>query len=151
MKGDGVAVASQGRGRGLSLALIPLGLSYVIVGWNLSAHHILWFAGLILVLLLTASAWVTGPQLARLVNAVPKFFMAVFLVLAASLVLTFALIHALFPTLVIIPLGTTLFAWQELRALNIRKHHVILTLMAVALTGLGIGEGIDLWLLPSNP
>ncbi|NCJ05896.1 hypothetical protein GS597_05090 [Synechococcales cyanobacterium C] len=149
MKAEGLAITSRTRNRGLGLALIPLSLSYIVVGWSLSAHHILWFVGVLLALLGVVSAWVSGSHVAKILEGVPKFFVAVFLVLAASLLLTFAFTHALFPTLVVIPLGTTWFAWQELRSLHIQRYQTILTLAALALASLGVGECIDIWWLPS--
>jgi hypothetical protein len=128
------------------LSLTLLGLSYALVGWNLSAHHVIWFASFFIVVLAIISSWATSEWNSPLLGNVP---IVLLIATAISLFVTLTLISSIFLTLGFIPILTTLFAWQEMRFWKFSRSYTFLTLTSVALLGLGLGELLDLTLLPS--
>ncbi|MBF2048683.1 MAG: hypothetical protein IGS54_15215 [Elainella sp. C42_A2020_010] len=129
----------------LSLGL--LWLSYALVGWQLSVYYIFLFIGILIAVAAVAFAWSSTPWFEGLFGYLPQV-----LLIALTISILTALI-AIFPMLVplmVIPMLTTLLAWQEIQALTMRKRYLWSVLITVAIIGLGIGEYVDLFILPSE-
>lgn len=129
------------------LPLILLWLAYGLVGWHLSAHHIFWFVGVLIAVAAIAFAWTSSPWLGGAFGYLPQVLL---IALVVSLLITLTAILPLLVTLVIIPGLTTVLAWQEMQALNLKGTYIWRILIAVAALGLGVGELTDLLILPSH-
>jgi hypothetical protein len=129
------------------LPLTLLWLAYGLVGWQLSAHHIFWFVGVLIAVAAIAFAWTSSPWLGGAFGYLPQVLLVA---LVVSLLITLTAILPILVTLVIIPILTTVLAWQEMQVLNPRGIHIWGILIAFAALGLGVGELIDLLILPSH-
>ena len=127
--------------------LICFGLAYVLVGWYLAAHHVVWFVGIFIAALVFALSLASTPWLHGLFGYIPQ---ALSIILIVSVLVTLVVTCSMLSTLVLIPFVTTVLAWQELRFLDFRKNQTFLILMAVAFLGLGLGEVVDILVLPSG-
>lgn len=127
--------------------LICLGLAYVLVGWYLAAHHVVWFVGIFIAALVFALSLASTPWLNGLFGYIPQ---ALSIILIISTLVTLVVTCSMLSTLVLIPFITTFLAWQELRFLELRKPQAFWILMAVAFLGLGVGEFVDILVLPSG-
>ncbi len=132
------------------LPLVLLWLAYALLGWYLSAHHIVWLLGAFVAVLSLAVAWKSSPLLERFV----RFgFQGWFAVLTISLILSIsvalAVTWSIFLPLIVIPLVTTILAEVEMRFVGLSRLNTFLFLTVMAGVGLGLGELIDIVLLPS--
>jgi len=128
------------------LSLTLFWLAYVLVGWTLAAYHIIWFVEVFIAVATVALVWATTPRLGRLVGDFPQVLLVV---LAASGLVALAATQFIFFTLVFIPFITTFLAWQDVLSLKLGKLYSFWLLVAVALSGLGLGELVDIFVLPS--
>lgn len=126
--------------------LVCLGLAYVLVGWYLAAHHVVWFVGIFIAVLVFAFSLASSPWLHGLFGYIPQ---ALLIILIFSILVTLVVTYSMLSTLVLIPFVTTVLAWQELRFLELRNPQTFWILIAVAFLGLGVGEFIDILVLPS--
>ena len=129
------------------LPLTLLWLAYGLVGWHLSAHHIVWFVGVLIAIAAIAFAWTSDAWLGGVFGYLPQVLL---IALIVSLLITFTALLPMLVTLLIIPALTTALAWQEMQVLNFRGICFWGILIAVAMLGLGVGELTDLLILPSK-
>jgi hypothetical protein len=148
MKLDGsdelVASTHKARARGLSLILLMV--AYGLVGWNLAAHHIIWVVGFLIIALAITVSWAGSNWVKKALSHIPK---ALLLALAASVMLSLSFTSSLFLTLALTPLLTTFFAWNEIQSSSPSQIRTSLIIVSVAVLSLGMGELLDLWVLPS--
>jgi hypothetical protein len=138
----------------LKLPWISLGLvllSYILLGWYLSAYHVVWLGGMLVAILAIAVAWKSNP----IINLLLGLFGSQSLLIIISLSLIFSLILALVTveptilTLLVAPTITMLLAALDLNFAGSKQFNVFVALTVVALIGLGLGEAIDFALLSS--
>lgn len=122
-------------------------LAYALVGWKLSPNHIAWYIGVFTAVAALVLAISTNPWLGGLLGYTPQI---IFTVLVTSILVTLLVSFSILSTLILVPLITTFLAWQELRSLNLRKSQILWVLGGIALLGLGVGEFVDLLVLPSS-
>jgi hypothetical protein len=128
-------------------SLLLLGLGYGMVGWRLAAHHIFLFVGIAVAIASLVLSWNSEPWLGGVFGYLPQML---FVALVISLLITLTMSIPLMGTLVIIPVLTTLLAWQDMQTTHPDKLYIWKVLILVILLGLGIGEFIDLTIFPSH-
>jgi hypothetical protein len=128
------------------LALILLWLTYGLVGWNLAAHHVIWFTGVLILALAMTLSWFGSRWIKQALDYIPTVLVVA---LTASILTALALTSSLFLTIALMPFLTTFFAWNEMRFSNLSQTCTFFSLVAIAILGLGLGELLDLWVLPS--
>lgn len=132
------------------LAIGILWLAYALLGWYLAAHHIVWIAGLVTVVVTLSLAWKGIPLLKQL-----SWFssQSLFIVTVINLVISLCVILLVtdfqFSGLIFLPVVTMLWANLEMRSAGFNQHRILLYLATIAGLGLGLGEAIDLLLIPS--
>lgn len=129
-----------------SRPLVLLWLAYALVGWYLSAHHIVLLVGAFVAALALAVVWKSSPWLDGLVRFASQGWV-VLLITSTSAAL--AVIWSLFLPLIIIPLVTTILTRIEMRFVGLSKLDTFFVLTVIAGFGLGVGKMIDIVLLPS--
>lgn len=129
------------------LAVILLWFAYALVGWNLAAHHVIWFMGLLIMALAMTLSWVGSGWIKQALDYIPTVLLVA---LTVSILVTLAFTSSLFLTLALVPFLTTFFTWNEMRFFNFSQTHTFWGLIAIAVLGLGVGELLDLWVLPSD-
>lgn len=132
------------------LPLVLLWLAYALLGWYLSAHHIVWLVGAFVTAFALAIASKSSPWLEHLIRFSSQGLVAVLitsLVISTSIALVTT--WAILLTLIVIPLGTMFLAEVEMRFAGVSKQNTLLFLTVVAGLGLALGEIIDIVLLPS--
>lgn len=127
-------------------SLVLLWSAYALVGWNLAAHHVIWFTGFLIIALTITMSWAGTQWLKSALRYIPNVLLVI---LTASLLIALALTSSLFLTLAVIPFLTTYLAWNEMRFIKFNQLNTFWILVAVAIVGLGMGEVLDLWILPS--
>jgi len=128
------------------LSLTLFWLAYTLVGWILAAQHIVWFVGVFIAVATVALVWTSSPWLGGLIGDFPQVLLVVLIV---SSLVALAATQFIFFTLIFIPFITTFLAWQDMLSLNFKKSYSFWLLVAIALLSLGIGELIDIFVLPS--
>ena len=132
------------------LALVLLCLAYALLGWYLSAHHIVWLVGAFVAAVALAFAWKSSPWLERLFRFCSQGLVAVLTIsLIASILLALAATKTILVTLVIMPLFSTFLAELEMRFAGFNQINKFLILTIIAGLGLGLGEIIDIVFFPS--
>ncbi|AFZ26304.1 hypothetical protein Cylst_4205 [Cylindrospermum stagnale PCC 7417] len=128
-------------------SLVLLWLAYGLLGWYIAAHHIVWLVGafvaaIALVVVRKSLFWLDG------LVAFGSQTLVVILALSASIALiaTWSLLFRLF----LIPVATTVLADLEMRFAGFSKLDSFCVLTVIAVLGLGVGEMIDILLLPSS-
>lgn len=133
------------------LALALLGAAYALLGWYLSAHHILWIVGVFVTVATLAIAWKGIPILEHLsLLKSSRLFGLIVLGFLVSLPVALVVGGSLFLNLIFLPIVTTLFAEIEMRSAGFKQLQLFLYLTLLAGLGLGLGEAIDLVLVPSG-
>jgi hypothetical protein len=127
-------------------SLVLLWSAYALVGWNLAAHHVIWFMGFLSIALSITMSWVGNRLLKQALQYIPTVLLVI---LTASLLVALVLTSSLFLTLAFVPFLTTYLAWNEMRFVKFSQMRTFWILLAIAILGLGIGEILDLWILPS--
>lgn len=128
------------------LARFLLSLAYALVGWNLAAHHVIWFMGLLITALAMTLSWAGRRWIEQALDYIPTVLLVA---LTVSLLVTLAFTSSLFLAIAFIPVLTTFFAWSELRFFNLSQARTFWGLVAIAVLSLCVGEIVDLWVLPS--
>ncbi len=132
------------------LALVLLCLAYALLGWYLSAHHIVWLVGAFLAAVALAFAWKSSPWLERLVRFCSQGLVAALTIsLIASILLALAATKTILLTLIVMPLFSTFLAELEMNFAGFSQTIKFLTLTIIAGLGLGLGEIIDIVFFPS--
>jgi len=132
-------------------ALGLVGVAYVLLGWHLSAYHIVWLVGVLVAVFTIAVACESNP----IVNLLLRLFGSQSLFIVISLSLTFSVsvafvaVEPALMTLFATPTITMLLAALGLQSAGVRRLESFVALTATALVGLGLGEGIDIMLLSS--
>ncbi len=129
-----------------SLPLVLLWLAYALVGWYLSAHHIVWLVGAFVAALALAVVGKNSLWLDGLVRLASQGWVVLLLISTSA---ALAVIWSILLTLIIVPLVTTILTKIELRFVGLSKLDTFLVLTVIAGFGLGVGKMIDLVLLPS--
>lgn len=137
-----------------SIWVVPssLGLlffSYTFLGWYLAAHHTIWLAVALVVLLSAAIAWQKKPWLRFWQLGWLQILTIVTVMLGAIVLLYLLITPSVLPTLILIPLLSSFLADLEMRFIGWKQHHRLLLSICLAGLGLGLGEIVDLTLLPS--
>jgi hypothetical protein len=128
------------------ISFIVLWSAYALVGWNLAAHHVIWFMGFLIIALTTTMSWAGTQWIKSALRYIPNVLLVI---LTASLLIALALTSSLFLTLAVVPFLTTYLAWNEMRFIKFSQLNTFWILVAVAIAGLSMGEILDLWILPS--
>jgi hypothetical protein len=133
------------------LALITLYLAYALLGWYLSAHHIIWLVGAFVTSVALAMAWKSSPLFERFTSLGSQ---GLFVVITVSLIISLLVALAItwtnsFP-LVIIPFLAMILVQLEMSFSGFDKFATLLCLTFVATTGLVFGEVVDLNIFPSS-
>jgi hypothetical protein len=132
------------------LAIGILWLAYALLGWYLAAHHIVWIAGFVTMVVTLSLVWKGVPLLKQL-----SWFssQSLFIVTVINLVISLCVI--LFVTdfqflgLIFLPVVTMLWVNLEMRSAGFNQRRILLYLATIAGLGIGLGEAIDLVLIPS--
>jgi hypothetical protein len=129
----------------ISLAL--LWLAYALLGWYLAVHHIIWLAGGFITAVALVIARKSIVWLEQLFTFGSQTLVIVlFLSISIATVETWSIILSLF----LIPVATTFLADLEMRFAGFSKIDSFLVLTLLAVSGLFVGEMIDVLLLPSS-
>lgn len=132
-----------------SLGLV--GIAYVLLGWHLSAYHVVWLVGVLVAIFTVAVACESNP----IVNLFLRLFGSQSLLIVISLSLTFSIsvafiaVEPALMTLFATPTITMLLAALSLQSAGVGRLESFVALTTVAIVGLGLGEGIDILLLTS--
>lgn len=132
------------------LGLVLLWLVYALLGWYLSAHHIAWLVGafvaaLALAIVSKSSPWVD--YLLKFISQGLVAFLLISLIISTSVAL--AVTQPILLPLIVMPLITTFFAELEMSFAGFSQINKFLIVTIIAGLGLGLGEIIDIVLLPS--
>ena len=132
------------------LALILLGGEYALLGWYLSAHHIFWLVGIFVVVVTFGAAWKSNPLLKFLDWFTNQGLLVVISVsLLFSLVVTLVLTNPILLSLFLLPPMALLYALLEMRDADFKQVDIFLWSVMMTGLGLGLGEAIDLFVVPS--
>jgi hypothetical protein len=102
--------------------------------------------GVLIIALVMTLSWFGSRWLKQALDYIPTVLLVA---LTASIFTALALTSPLFLTIALIPFLTTFFAWNEMRFSNLSQTRTFFSLVAIAILGLGLGELLDLWVLPS--
>jgi hypothetical protein len=131
-------------------SLLLIGLAYALVGWYLSAHHIVWLVGFFIASVALYIANKSNPLLERMINFSSQGLLAVlFISFIFSILITLAITWSMLWTLIFIPILTTILAELDMRFAGFNKVNTFWILIVFAALGLIIGEITDIVLLPS--
>ena len=128
------------------MSLIFLWLAYALLGWHLSANHIVWLVGAFVTIVVLAVIRKSIFWVESLIN-VKSQLLSLILVLSAAigLIATWSILFELF----LLPLATTVLADLEMRISGFSPIDSFLVLTILAAFGLAVGETIDILFLPS--
>ena len=133
------------------LPLVLLWLTYALLGWYLSAHHIAWLVGAFVAVVALAIAWKSRIWLQHLLKFGFQGLGAVLIfsfITSASiaLVTTNSFILILLSFIILL---TTSFSYIEMGFAGFSKPNTLWLLILIAGLGLGLGELTDIIFLPS--
>jgi hypothetical protein len=132
------------------LALMLLGLAYMVLGWNLSAHHLFWLIGISVIGVTLIAAWKSNPILEALVwLESQRLFVVLSLTLFFSVLVALALTQPMLLSLVFLPLVALIYAELEMKTIGWSQTDIFLYSLAMTGLGLVVGEAVDLWIMPS--
>ena len=132
------------------LSLLLLWLTYALLGWYLSAHHIVWLVGVFVAAVALALTWKSKPWLEHLMEfASQGLFVVLIISLIFSISVSLALTRSLLLALIVVPIVITFLAELEMRFAGLSKFNAFLFLIIIAVLGLGLGEMVDIVFLPS--
>jgi len=128
------------------MSLIFLWLAYALLGWHLSANHIVWLVGAFVTIVVLAVIRQSISWVESLMN-VRSQLLSFILVLSVSicLIASWSILFDLF----LLPLTTTILADLEMRVSGFSPLDSFLVLTILAAFGLAVGETIDILFLPS--
>jgi hypothetical protein len=127
------------------VALVMLWLAYFSIGWHLSAYHIIEFIGVAIAVFGINIIWTSISLEGGPLGYFPQVLIMVLLI---SGLIAFTATRPILFTLIVPPALTTTFAWYEIQSWGIKKSYTRLILVGFAMLGLGVGEVVDLLLLP---
>ena len=132
------------------LSLFLLWLTYALLGWYLSAHHIVWLVGVFVAAVALAVVWKSSPWLEHLIKIASQGLFAILIIsLIFSVSVSLALTRSLLLALIVVPIVITFLAELEMRFAGLSKSNAFLFLIILAGLGLGLGEMVDIVFLPS--
>jgi hypothetical protein len=132
----------------LSLGL--LWLAFAVLGWYLSANHVLWFVGAFLVVTILTIVRKSSPLFALSIwSSVEDQVVVIMFTIFAILPLVLAIVWSTASELLLLSLLATFAADMDLRLQGLSSENRRMALTLTSGLGLGIGEIIDLILLPS--
>lgn len=126
--------------------LLLLCLTYILVGWKLAIHHLFWFGGFFITSAAAVVAWNSNPWMEGLIGFGPQ---ALFTFLMINILVVMAVTSPGVLTVILMPLLATFLAWLEVRLSGYDQPTTLAYLVCLSLISLGVGELIDLLLLPS--
>jgi hypothetical protein len=133
------------------LSLVILWLAYALLGWYLSANHIIWLVGAFVALVSLSIAWKSNPLLKRLLNLSSQGLVVVVIAsVIVSILVTLAIIWNKAFNLIVIPFVATVLAQIESNFSGWSKPRAFLYLTLVAGFGLIFGEIVDLTIFSHN-
>jgi hypothetical protein len=133
-----------------NLSLGLFWLAYFLLGWYLSAHHLLWLIGLSIAFFFLVISWKASPWLKSLMSLFSQEIGAISAIaLTISLLVFLTTYWSELWFLVVFPLLTTLLAVIEIQSVNLSQLNRFVLLATLAAIGLGIGEIVDLAFFPS--
>lgn len=133
------------------LSLVILWLAYALLGWYLSAHHIIWLAGAFVALISLAVASKSNPLLKRLISISSQGLVVVVIAsVIGSILGTLAITWNTTFNLIVIPFVATVLAQIESSFIGWSKPQTFLLLTFVAGFGLMFGEIVDLTIFAHN-
>lgn len=129
------------------MPLFLLWLTYALLGWDLSAHHIIWLVGIFVAAVVLAVLWKSNSWLDHLIRfGSQTLILVLILTTSVALVATWSLLLNFF----LMPFATTILANIEMRFAGFNKLDRFLILSLLAGFGLAVGETIDLVIVPSS-
>ncbi len=132
------------------LPLVLLWLTYTLLGWYLSAHHIVWLVGAFIIVFALAVGWNSSSWLERLFEFVSRKLITVLIVsLAVTILVALATTWSILLKLILLPLGTVFLAEIEMCFAGFNRLNRFLMLTVLTGLGLGLGEMIDILFVPS--
>jgi sensor histidine kinase YesM len=135
------------------IPLLPLGLlclTYTLLGWYLSAHHIVWLVGAFIIFFALAVGWNKSHWLEQLVKFISRELVTVLILsLVVSILVALATTWSILLSLVLLPLATVFLAEVELGFAGFSKLNTFLMVTILAGFSLGLGEIIDILFFPS--
>lgn len=135
------------------IPLLPLGLlclTYTLLGWYLSAHHIIWLVGAFIVVFALAVGWNKSHWLEQLVKSISRELVTLLIVsLVVSILVALATTWSILLSVVLLPLATVFLAEVKLGFAGFGKLNTLLMVTILAEFSLGIGEIIDILFFPS--
>lgn len=146
MKTSDIDAEIKQRNKIVWLSLILLLVSYGLVGWDLAAHHVIWFMGLVIIALAMTLSWAGSSLIKQLLDYIPKILLVP---LVFSILATLGFTSSLFLILALVPFLTTFLAWNEVQFASQSKTLTFWIVVLTAVLGLGGGEFLDLWIYPS--
>jgi hypothetical protein len=125
-------------------------LAYMLLGWYLSAYHVVWLVGILVTSLTIAVAWKSNPIISLLLGLFgsQSLFIVISLSLMFSLIVALVTVEPAIVTLLAAPMITMLLAALDLKSAGTKQLDVFVALTIVAVIGLGLGEAIDFVMLP---
>lgn len=132
----------------LSLSLFSL--TYALIGWYLSAHHIVWLVGAFVATAALAITWKSSPLLTKLVEFCSQGLIVILVTsMVISMLVALAVTWSMLLKLFVVPLAATFLAEIEMESAGFCQINKFLFLATLAGLGLSIGEAIDIGLIPS--
>ena len=132
------------------LPLMLLWLTYTVLGWYLSAHHIVWLVGAFIIVLVLAVGWNSSYWLEGLVKFISQELVTVLIVsLVITTLVALATTWSMLLKLILLPLGTVFLAEIEMCFAGFNRLNRFLMLTVLTGLGLGLGEMIDILFVPS--
>lgn len=132
------------------LAISLLTIAYTLLGWYVAAHHVFWLVGTFVVITTLIIAWKSNPIVEFLAWLTQQqIFVVIGISLLFSLVVAFTLVEPMLSSLIPLPLITLLYALLELRTAEYKQSDIFFWLVIVTGLGLGRGEAVDLFIVPS--
>jgi hypothetical protein len=132
------------------LALSLLGVGYALLGWYLAAHHVFWLVSAFIVVTTLTIAWKSNPMLESLAWLIQQpVFVVISVSFLFSLVVALTFVNPMLLSLIPLPAVTLIYALLEMRTAGFKQNEVFIWLVMITGLGLGLGEGIDLFIAPS--
>ncbi|MBE9183014.1 hypothetical protein IQ268_31250 [Oculatella sp. LEGE 06141] len=136
-------------GRLPRLAVGILGLVYALLGWYIADHHIALLVGVAVPVATLLAAWKGVPLLRQWSQSSSQSLLVITAVsLAISLSVILLVTDFQFLGLIFLPLVTMVLADLEMRSAGFNQREIWLYLAAVAGLGIGLGEAIELVIIP---
>ncbi|MBL1177967.1 hypothetical protein [Pantanalinema sp. GBBB05] len=132
------------------LSVTLMGIAYVLLGWYLSAYHVVGLLGACILIATLVLVWKHAPMI-EFLNWLrhQKLFVVIGISLLTSVIIIILILNPLFLNLFFLPFITVLFADMELRIAGFPERETLLYLVTIAGLSLGCGEAIDLFISPS--